>query len=202
MEPLRRRALEGIGGEVLELGFGSGGNLPVYPSGVERVVAVDPSGVGRRLAGRRIEASSIHVEFAGLRGEALPLDDASVDNAVSTWTLCTIPDAVRAVAEVRRVLRPGGRFFFLEHGLSPDPKVARVQHRFDHFQERVAGGCHLDRDIRSIIEDGGLEIERCENFSIAGPKAWSYMYSGTAAKPYDAHSSDADRSMTRRANSS
>jgi SAM-dependent methyltransferase len=183
MEPLREQAVAGVEGDVLELGFGSGGNLPVYPAAVERVIAIDPSEVGRRLARKRIEASPIEVEFAGLRGEDLPLDDASVDHAVSTWTLCTIPDAVRAIGEVRRVLRPNGRLHFIEHGLSPDPKVAKTQHRFDRFEQRIAGGCHLDRDIRSIIEAGGLEIERCDNFSIAGPKAWSYLCSGTARRP-------------------
>jgi ubiquinone/menaquinone biosynthesis C-methylase UbiE len=182
MEPLRRAAVEGAHGEVLELGFGSGGNLPVYPPDVERVIAVDPSSVGQRLARKRIEASPIDVQFAGLRGEDLPLEDASVDTAVSTFTLCTIPDAVRAISEVQRVLRPGGRFFFLEHGLSPDPKVAKAQHRFDRLEQRIAGGCHLDRDIRSIVEAGGLAIERCENCSFGLPKAWTYLYRGAAAK--------------------
>jgi SAM-dependent methyltransferase len=170
MEPLRRAAVEGAHGEVLELGFGSGGNLPVYPPDVERVIAVDPSSVGQRLARKRIEASHIDVQFAGLRGEDLP------------FTLCTIPDAVRAISEVQRVLRPGGRFFFLEHGLSPDPKVAKAQHRFDRLEQRIAGGCHLDRDIRSIVEAGGLAIERCENCSFGLPKAWTYLYRGAAAK--------------------
>jgi ubiquinone/menaquinone biosynthesis C-methylase UbiE len=182
MAPLRERAIAGAWGTVLELGFGSGGNLPSYPASVERVVAIDPSLLGRRLARKRLAASSIPVLFAGLDGEDLPLDDASVDTAVSTWTLCTIPDATRAVREVGRVLKPGGRFLFLEHGLADDPKVMRTQHRFDGFQQRVAGGCHLDRDIRSIVTDAGLEIETCDNFFIAGPKPWSYMYAGSAVR--------------------
>jgi ubiquinone/menaquinone biosynthesis C-methylase UbiE len=180
MEPLRRRALEDVSGVVLEIGFGSGGNLPVYPAEVERVVAVEPSDVGRELAGKRLEASRVPVEFAGLDGEALPLPDASVDNAVSTWTLCTIPDVVAAVREVRRVLKPGGRFFFLEHGRSPDPKVARNQDRFDGLEQRLAGGCHLNRDIRGIVEQGGLTVEQCDNFYFGIPKAWTYMYAGRA----------------------
>jgi ubiquinone/menaquinone biosynthesis C-methylase UbiE len=182
MEPLRQRALAGVSGTVVELGFGSGANLAAYPADVERVIAIEPSGVGRRLATKRLAASRIPVDFAGLDGEELPLDDDSVDNAVSTWTLCTIPDAKAAVLEVRRVLRPGGRFFFLEHGLSPDEKVARRQHRFDSLQGRIAGGCHLDRDITSIIEAAGFEIENGETFYITGPKPLSYMYTG-AARP-------------------
>lgn len=182
MLPLRERAVAEASGTVLEIGFGSGGNLPAYPEGVRTVVAVEPSHVARRLARRRLAESSIEVEFVGLDGEELPLDDASVDCAVSTWTLCTIPDPVRAVSEVRRVLGPRGRFLFLEHGLSPDPRIARWQHRLDGLQQRLAGGCHLDRDMRRIVEDGGLVIERCANFTVAGPKPWTYMYAGTATK--------------------
>jgi ubiquinone/menaquinone biosynthesis C-methylase UbiE len=178
MEPLRRRALEEVSGTIVELGFGSGGNMPAYPDAVAKVVAVDPSLVGRKLARERIGARPIEVEFVGLDGTELDLPDASVDNAVSTWTLCTIPDAVAAVREVRRVLRPGGRFYFLEHGLAPDAKVAKNQNRFDGLQQRLAGGCHLNRDIGALVENGGLTLERCENFYVAGPKAWCYMYSG------------------------
>jgi ubiquinone/menaquinone biosynthesis C-methylase UbiE len=182
MAPLRERAIEAASGTVLELGFGSGANLPEYPPAVERIVAIDPSLVGRRLARKRLAASSIPVVFAGLDGEDLPLEDASVDSAVSTWTLCTIPDATRAVREVRRVLRPGGRFFFLEHGRADDPKVSRAQDRFDGLQQRIAGGCHLNRDIRALIADAGLHIETCENFFVAGPKPWTYMYAGAAVR--------------------
>ena len=134
MAPLRERALEGVGGTVVELGFGSGANLPVYPSAVTRVIAIDPSAVGRKLAAKRLAGSPIRVDFAGIDGERLPLDDASVDNAVSTWTRARSLTCRWPVRELRRVLRPGGRFFFLEHGLSPDPKVARRQHRLDPLQ--------------------------------------------------------------------
>lgn len=179
---LRRRALAGLSGIVVEVGFGSGANVPYYPAAVERVFAVDPALVGRKLAEKRLAASSVPVEFVGLDGAAIPLDDASVDNALSTWTLCTIPDVDVALQEVRRVLRPDGHFVFLEHGLSDNPKVARRQHRYNRMQQRVAGGCHLDRDPTRLVAASGLKIEHIETFAIAGPKIMSYMYAGTARK--------------------
>jgi ubiquinone/menaquinone biosynthesis C-methylase UbiE len=183
MGKLRRRALEGLRGTVVEIGFGSGTNVPYYPPAVEEVYAVDPAMVGRKLAAKRLAASSIPVEFVGLDAAALPLDDASVDNALSTWTLCTIPDVDTALHEVRRVLRPGGHLVFLEHGLSDNPKVARRQHRFDHLQQRFAGGCHLDRDHGALIQNAGFDVEHLDTFVIAGPKIMSFMYAGTARKP-------------------
>jgi len=179
---LRRRALAGLSGRVVEVGFGSGANVPYYPSAVEQVFAIDPALVGRKLAAKRLAASSVPVEFVGLDGAAIPLDDASVDNALSTWTLCTIPDVDVALQEVRRVLRPGGRFVFLEHGLSDDPRVARRQHRYNTWQQRLAGGCHLDRDPARLVAGAGLLIEHIETFVIAGPKIMSFMYAGTAAR--------------------
>jgi ubiquinone/menaquinone biosynthesis C-methylase UbiE len=180
MLPLRQRALAGVSGTVVELGFGSGPNLAAYPAAVERVIAIEPSDVGKSMAAKRVAASSIPVEFAGLDGQQLPLDDASADHVVSTWTLCTIPDAIAAMQEVRRVLRPGGAFTFLEHGLSPDAKVARRQHRFNGVQRRIAGGCNLDRDISAVVQEAGFTIDDCSTFYIAGPKALCFMYSGVA----------------------
>jgi ubiquinone/menaquinone biosynthesis C-methylase UbiE len=177
---LRRRALEPLRGSVVELGFGSGTNVPYYPTAVERVYAVDPALVGRKLAAKRLRASEVPVDFVGLDGARIPLADASVDNALSTWTLCTIPDVDAALREVRRVLRPGGRLVLLEHGLSDDPKIARRQHRFNPLQQRLAGGCNIDRDPTALIAAAGFEIERVENFVISGPKIMSYMYAGTA----------------------
>lgn len=177
---LRRRALDGLSGSVVELGFGSGTNVPYYPPAVERVYAIDPALVGRKLAAKRLAASDVPVEFVGLDGTAIPLPDASVDNALSTWTLCTIPDVGAALREVRRVLRPGGRLVYLEHGLSDDPKVVRRQHRFNPIQNRIAGGCNIDRDPTALIAAEGFEIERADNFVISGPKIMSYMYAGTA----------------------
>lgn len=181
MGKLRRRALEGVSGTVLEVGFGSGTNLAYYPAEVERVLAVDPATVGRKMARRRIAERGLTVEFIGLDGESLPLEDHSVDNVVSTWTLCTIPDVETALREIRRVLRPGGHLYFLEHGLSDDPKTSRRQHRFDRFQQKIAGGCHLDRDHTALIREAGFDIDKLANFTIAGPKITGYMYAGTAS---------------------
>lgn len=182
MGKLRRRALTELSGTVVEVGFGSGTNVPYYPPAVERVYAVDPARVGRKLAAKRLAASPVPVEFVGLDGASIPLADASVDSALSTWTLCTIPDVDVALQEIRRVLRPGGRLVFLEHGLSDDPKVARRQHRYNGLQRRFAGGCNLDREPAALIAACGLTIDRVDTFKISGPRIMSYMYAGTARK--------------------
>ena len=156
--PIRGRVCGGLKGEVLEIGFGSGLNLPHCPPAVTRVRAVDPAAVGRRLAAKRVAASGAPVEYIGLDGQALPLEPASVDHVVATWTLCTIPDVERALGEVYRVLRPGGSFHFVDHGRSPDPGVARWQDWLTVFQRRLAGGCHLNRPISRLVADSGLEL--------------------------------------------
>jgi ubiquinone/menaquinone biosynthesis C-methylase UbiE len=180
MERYRRPVVRRTHGTVLELGFGSGPNLPLYPDAVDRVLAVDPSELGRKLAGRRLAATTIPVDFVGLDGESLDLPDASVDSALSTWTLCTIADPVAALREVRRVLKPDGQLHFLEHGLSDDPRVASRQHRYTPVQRRVAGGCHLDRDFDTLVAESGLEVRELRRYAIAGPSAMSFMYDGTA----------------------
>lgn len=182
MGPLRSRAMEGMSGTVVELGFGSGTNVPYYPEGVEKVFAIEPSGGAKQLASKRLAASTVPVEFVGLDGASIPLEDSSVDHALSTWTLCTIPDLATALEEVARVLKPGGRLFFLEHGLSDDPKVSTRQHRLNGLQQRIGGGCHLTRDHRALIEASPLRIEKVANFAITGPKTMSYMYAGTAIR--------------------
>jgi ubiquinone/menaquinone biosynthesis C-methylase UbiE len=177
----RERVCAGLTGEVVELGFGSGLNVPHYPDTVTGVLAVEPSDVGYRMAGRRLSGTSVPVERIGLDGARLPLDDDSVDSALSTWTLCTIPDVAAALAEVRRVLRPSGRLHFLEHGLSPDPGVERWQHRLNGMQGRIAGGCRIDRSIDRLLQDAGFHIERCENsYEKGAPKAMGYLYEGVA----------------------
>ena len=179
---LRARVCGGLSGEVLEVGFGSGRNVPHYPPAIERVQAVDPATAGRRLAANRLAATSIPIEFIGLNGEDLPLADASVDHVLTTWTLCTIPDVDRALAEMRRVLRPGGALHFVEHGLSPDAQVARWQDRLNPIQKRVFGGCHLNRPIDRLLENAGLRVAPLEKFYAKGPKAFGYLFEGVATK--------------------
>lgn len=182
LTPLRARVAAGLAGEVLEVGFGSGLNVPLYPSTVTRVQAVDPATVGRKLAAKRVADSPVPIEYVGLDGQDLPLDSDSIDHVLVTWTLCTIPEAGRALQEMRRVLRPDGQLHFLEHGRSPDPSVARWQDRLAPLQRRVFGGCHLNRPIDTLVNDAGLHIQRIENFYVRGPKPLGYMFEGVAAK--------------------
>ncbi|MFC5728161.1 MULTISPECIES: class I SAM-dependent methyltransferase [Nocardioides] len=162
--PLRKRVCAGLSGEVLEIGFGSGLNVPHYPATVSRVAAVEPSDVGWSLASARVEASAVPVQRVGMDGQALPLQDDSFDCALSTWTMCTIPDLAAALSEVRRVLRPGGTLHFVEHGLAPDESVARWQRRLEPVQKRVLGGCHLTRPILDAIEAAGFTITEVDVF--------------------------------------
>ena len=180
---LRARVTAGLTGEVLEVGFGSGLNMPHYPPGVKRVLAVEPAAAGRKLAAGRVAASPVPVEYIGTDARALPLADASVDHVVSTWTLCTIPDVSRALAEICRVLRAGGTLHFVEHGRAPDAKVARAQDRFTPLQRRVAGGCHLNRPIGELLTGAGFELTRLDTFYLAAPRAWGYTFEGVATRP-------------------
>ncbi|HEY3239765.1 MAG TPA: class I SAM-dependent methyltransferase [Acidimicrobiia bacterium] len=179
---LRARVASQLDGEVLEVGFGSGRNVPHYPTAVKRVWAVDPAVVGRKLAGKRVAASPVAVEYIGLDGQDLPLEADSVDHVLTTWTLCTIPDVHRALAEIARVLRPGGGLHFLEHGRSSDPKVARWQDRLTPLQRRIAGGCHLNRPIERLVADSGLQVTALDNYYLKGPKTVGCMYEGVAVK--------------------
>lgn len=178
---IRAEVCAPLAGDVLEIGFGTGLNLPHLPPSVSRLLAVDPLRRGRDLAVQRVEDTDVVVDFVGLDGQLLQLDDDSVDAALSTWTLCSIPDAAAAVREIGRVLRPGGTFRFAEHGRSPDSKVQTWQDRLNGVQQRVACGCNLNRDIAAIINDGGMTVTSLDTFYAKGdPKILGWTYQGTA----------------------
>lgn len=179
----RERAVDGLVGRVVEVGFGSGLNVALYPPEVDVVLAVEPAATARKLAEKRVRASSVPVEHVGLDGGSIPIEDAGCDAALSTFTLCTIPDVQRALAELRRVLRPGGRLHFLEHGRSPDARVAAWQARFEPLQKRLAGGCHLTRDPLALVTEAGFHLERAEQHYVGGPTPWTFFTIGVAARP-------------------
>lgn len=178
---IRTRVCGELAGDVVEIGFGTGLNLPHLPATVTCLRAVDPSEQGAKIAAARVAASPVKVDLAGLDGQALPFADESADAVLCTWTLCSIPDAVAAVREVRRILRPGGALHFVEHGKAPDERVRRWQDRLNPVQQRMACGCNLNRDIPALIEEGGLRIDRLDTYYSKGePKAFGATYEGTA----------------------
>jgi SAM-dependent methyltransferase len=184
VEPLRRRVCAGLAGSVAEIGFGSGLNVPFYPAAVTRVAAVEPSDLGWRLAGQRLKAASVPVQRSGLDGQLLPFEDDSYDAALSTWTLCTIPDAAAALREIRRVLKPGGTLHFLEHGLAPDENVRRWQRRLNPLEQRVFGGCNFTRPIVDLLTAAGFTIKELDVFYEKGaPKFAGADSLGTAVSP-------------------
>jgi len=183
MHAERALLLRNAHGKTLEVGFGTGLNMPHYPAGTQTLAAIDANPGMSPLARRRIRESGIRVEHRVLNVERLPMEDASFDTVVSTWTLCSIADVERALAEVRRVLKPGGRFLFIEHGLSDDPRVSKWQHRLTPLQKRIADGCHLDRDIEGLIRAQGLEFESLRRFYMDKlPRTGGYTYQGIAVK--------------------
>ena len=181
-DELRAKVASGLSDTVLEVGFGSGRNLPHLPPAVTRLVAVDPAVHGRRLAAHRLAASPVPVEFVGLDGQDLPLADESVDHVLVTWTLCTIPDVGRALGEMHRVLRPGGALHFIEHGRSPNPKVARRQAKLSPWWGRVSGGCRLDRAIPDLIADAGFRTDAVQSYRLAYPELVGFTFEGVAVK--------------------
>jgi ubiquinone/menaquinone biosynthesis C-methylase UbiE len=183
-DPLRERTCKGLEGDVVEIGFGSGLNIPFYPASVTKVSAVEPADIGWRLARKRLAATQVPVERSGLDGQSLPFADDSFDSALSTWTMCTIPDIDAALAEVRRVLKPGGKLHFIEHGLAPDEPVQRWQHRLEPVQKRVFGGCHLTRRIVPLLRNAGFTIRDVDEFYEDGaPKFLAADSLGVAVSP-------------------
>jgi SAM-dependent methyltransferase len=164
LDPLRGRVCEGLAGDVVEIGFGSGLNVPFYPAAITSVAAVEPSDVSWKLADVRLMGTNVSVQRSGLDGQVLPFADDSFDAALSTWTLCTIPDVGAALNELRRVLKPGGTLHFLEHGLAPDERVRRWQRRLDPLQMRIAGGCHFTRPIIDLLRATGFAIKDVDVF--------------------------------------
>ena len=179
----RARVCASLEGDIVEIGFGTGLNAEHYPEGVTKVFAVEPSTSCWKIAEPRVTASRAPVELAGLDGQRLQLPTESFDAVLSTWTLCTIPDVDAALAEIRRVLKPTGAFHFVEHGHSPDEKVARWQHRVEPFSKPVFGGCHVTRDITGLLERAGFAIDPLDNYyAEKEPKVFGYTYEGVARK--------------------
>jgi ubiquinone/menaquinone biosynthesis C-methylase UbiE len=175
----RDRIVPAATGRVLEIGIGSGLNLPLYSPSVQHVIGLDPSPRLLEMA-RGAQRRNLPVDFIEGSAEGIPLEKASIDTVVTTWTLCSIPDADRALREMHRVLKPAGRLLFVEHGRAPDPNVVWWQDRLTPIWKRLGGGCHLNRAIGSLIEGAGFQFERLETGYMRGPKPLTFMYEGSA----------------------
>jgi len=179
LRPYRERVIGAAEGRVLEIGIGSGRNLPFYRSQVAELLALEPSPQLTAMA-RHALRPGMPINFVEASAEAIPLEDHSVDTVVTTWTLCSIPDAATALTEMRRVLRPSGKLLFVEHGMAPDRNVRRWQDWLTPGWKRISGGCHLNRPISAMIESAGFRIDRVETGYMPGPKAMTFMYEGSA----------------------
>jgi ubiquinone/menaquinone biosynthesis C-methylase UbiE len=182
LDHYRQRTIGTAQGLVLEIGVGSGLNLPLYCPAVTRVVGLDPSSELLRVASRRAADAVVPVSLLRASAEQLPFADAAFDTIVMTWTLCSIPNPIAALTEMRRVLRPGGRLIFVEHGLSPEIRVVRWQHRLTPWWKRISGGCHLDRKMDDLIRAAGFGLDEIETCYMKGPRPWTFMYQGSATK--------------------
>jgi ubiquinone/menaquinone biosynthesis C-methylase UbiE len=176
----RAELISKAAGAVLEVGIGSGLNLPVYPSAITHVTGVDPSSELLSMARRKLTVLPFAVDLLCQSAEELPFDDRSFDTAVVTWTLCSIPNPKLALAEVKRVLRADGRLLFVEHGLSSDPKVQVWQHRLTPLWKRIGGGCHLNRKIDDLISNAGFRVAELKTDYLPGPRPMTYTYQGLA----------------------
>ncbi|MFJ3975403.1 class I SAM-dependent methyltransferase [Streptomyces sp. NPDC090021] len=184
--PLRRRVCAGLAGEVVEIGFGSGHNVPFYPPGVTGVAAIEPSDLGWELATDRVRASRVPVRRAAPDARSLPFEDGTFDAALSTWTLCTVPDPLVALCELRRVLKPGGALHFVEHGLAPeeDRRVRRRQRRIEPLHKRLSGGCHLTRPTVALLTAAGFMVTELDVFyQERVPKPFAAQSLGIALSP-------------------
>ena len=179
----RRRVIPAARGRVLEVGIGSGLNLPFYSDTVTELVGVDPSVRLIEMAQKAAGDLPFHIEFAARSAETLPYEDSSFDSIVSTWTLCSIADAEAALAEMRRVLRPDGELIFIEHGASRDRRVAAWQDRLNPIWSGLAGGCQMNRPIDALITNSGFSITGLETgYLVDGPKILSFHYEGRASR--------------------
>lgn len=172
----RARVVPAAEGRVLEIGIGSGLNLPFYSAQTSEIIGLDPSPRLLDMAGRRSDSATL---LAG-SAEAIPLDNRSIDTVVTTWTLCSVPNIDKAFGEIRRVLKPGGRLLFVEHGLSPDKGIRWLQDALTPMWRRLGGGCHLNRNMSELIRQAGFDIEKLESGYMRGPNPVTYMYEGSA----------------------
>jgi ubiquinone/menaquinone biosynthesis C-methylase UbiE len=183
----RARLIPRATGRVLEIGIGSGLNLPFYGPAVEGLYGIDPGRELWALARQRLERVRFPVEFIEASAERIPMDDRSVDTVVTTWTLCSIPDVRLAVLEMKRVLRSDGQLLFVEHGLAPDPRVVARQDRLNPIWRRIAGGCNLNRKIDGLLLDAGFRLAESEQGYVSGLKLMTYLYRGVALPAGEAH---------------
>ncbi len=180
----RQEILTNVKGEILEIGFGTGINLSYYPEEIHKIVTVDISPDVHELAKKRIQTSSITVDHHILNGENLPMADHTFDSVVSTFTLCSITNIEQALKEIHRVLKPGGRFFFVEHGLSNEPDIQVWQNRLTPIQKVIGDGCHLNRNIRQLVENQFDTLTVEEFYAEKLPKVIAYFYQGFATTSY------------------
>lgn len=180
LDPFRERVIGAAEGRVLEVGIGSGLNFPLYRGSVKSVIGLEPSPELLRMARPRAAAAGMPITLLDGSAEAIPLDNASIDTVVTIWTLCTIANAPVALAEMRRVLKPGGALLFVEHGRAPEPGVARWQDRLDPLWSRLAGGCHLNRKMDDLITGSGFRMAALTNVRIPGPRTHTFLYEGSA----------------------